>query len=135
MTHIPESGDFYEFARTFPQCLNAITRRGTDPERRPETRKGEHLAGNDEVLLDVKRAEHHGLLEGAQHAAFPSDTVERPSRNVLTVEFHRTGVRLGETGRTVEKGGLARTVRADKPADLAAADMQADVVDCANGAV
>src|SRR5262249_4267074 len=97
--------------------------------------KREHLPGDDEILLNVEGAEHHGLLEGPQHAAFASDVIQRPARDILTIELHGSRVWLRKTRHTVKERGFSRPIGADQPANLSTIDMEADAVDCADGAV
>ena len=93
--------------------------------RRPEHRD---RAPTAMVWLTVRRAEQPGVLERSSQS--PQRTAARSERgDVTAVQHDPTGVRHQEARNDVEQGGLAGTVGADEPEDLAVVQPDRDVVE------
>src|SRR5258705_8055129 len=86
------------------------------------------LSGEDQVLPHRQFWKHLQKLEGAADA----ETIQfgRPqSGNDLAVNLHLATGRRELAEDAVEQRGLAATVRADQPEDLALLHVEADAID------
>ena len=104
--------------------LLAIELRGQQPP-------GAALAGHRqlEVLEHGVLFEHRRLLELAPDAGLGDLRLREPQQVDGTAEEGAAAVRPGLAGDDVHQRGLAGTVRADDAAQLAAVDVQAQVID------
>ena len=81
------------------------------------------MAGDENVIENSQVREQADVLEGAGDTEL-GDGIRRKVPKVATAELDGTGGRRVNTGDTVERRGLAGTIRADQCDDLAAIDLE-----------
>ena len=89
---------------------------------------GAAMAADHDVLPHRQRSEQREVLERAADAE-RGDAMDRVARQRAPFEGDRALVEAVEARETVEQRGLAGAIGPDQPADLAARDVEADLIE------